>query len=199
MSKASTPGVASPDAPRAGDEPAWVDAVIGYWLRDRDGAQWFTRDPVLDADIRARFGALHAQLARDPAPAPRSPREALATLIVLDQFSRNLFRADRRAFASDVAARRIASDALEAGWQAGMSAREGLFLSLPFEHSESLADQARAVALTRALGNESWMRFARQHSDIIARFGRFPHRNAALGRASTAEELAFLTGSGSSF
>ena len=79
------------------------------------------------------------------------------------------------------------------------SAREGLFPSLPFEHSESLADQARAVALTGALGNESWMHFARQHYDIIARFGRFPHRNAALGRESTAEELGFLAGSAGGF
>lgn len=199
MSADSTPGIAAPGAPRAGDEPGWVDEVIGYWLRDRGEAQWFGRDRAQDAEIGARFGALHSQLATDPALAPRSPREALAMVIVLDQFSRNLFRGDARAFANDPAARRIATGALDAGWQDSMSARECLFLSLPFEHSESLADQARAMALTRALGEESWIRFAQKHYDIIVRFGRFPHRNAALGRVSTAEELAFLAGPDSSF
>ena len=199
MSDDTTPGVAVAGAPRAGDEPGWVDAVLAFWLRERGDAQWFAKDPEQDALIAERFAALHGQLAADAALAPRSPREALATVIVLDQFSRNMDRGDARAFASDARARRIAADALDAGWQAGMSPRECLLLSLPFEHSESLSDQARAVALTHALGDDSWIRFARAHYDIIDRFGRFPHRNAVLGRVSTDAERAFLAGPGSGF
>jgi uncharacterized protein (DUF924 family) len=199
MSPAIAPGIAAAGAPRAADEPGWVEAVLGFWLRERGDAQWFAKDPAQDALVGARFGALQARLADEPGFAPRSPREALAAVIVLDQFSRNLFRDDPRAFACDPAARRIAAAALDAGWDAGMSAAESLFLALPFEHSESLADQARAVALTGALGNPDWSRFARAHYDIVASFGRFPHRNAALGRPNTAQEQAFLAGPGSAF
>lgn len=199
MSADSTPGIAAAGAPRAADEPAWVEAVLAFWVRERSDAQWFAKDPEQDALIAARFAGLHAQLAGSRVPAARSPREALAMVIVLDQFSRNLYRDDARAFDSDATARSIAAQALDAGWQVGMSAGEALFLSLPFEHSESLADQARAVALTAALGDDGWSRFARAHYDIIARFGRFPHRNAVLGRASTDEERAFLAGPNSAF
>ncbi len=199
MTGDTAPGVADAGAPGSGDEPGWVDAVLAFWLLERGELQWFAKDSEQDAMIAERFAGLHGKLSAGAGPAPRTPREALATVIVLDQFSRNLFRGDARAFASDARARRIAADALDAGWDAGMSPRERLFLSLPFEHSESLADQARAVALTQTLGDDSWLRFARSHYDTIARFGRFPHRNALLGRESTDAERAFLAEPGSGF
>jgi uncharacterized protein (DUF924 family) len=116
----------------------------------------------------------------------------LATVIVLDQFSRNLHRDDARAFAADPQARTLARRALELGVDRGLAPAERLFLYLPFEHSEDLADQQLAVQLVTGLGDAGWTRYAEAHRDIIARFGRFPHRNAVLGRATTPEEEAFL-------
>ena len=117
----------------------------------------------------------------------------LAAVIVLDQFSRNLFRGDPRALAADPIARRLARAAIERGLNRAMDKYHRLFLYLPFEHSESQEDQAFAVELVEALGNEEWTRFSLAHKTIIDRFGRFPHRNAILGRVSTADELALLT------
>lgn len=183
---------------RPSGKPDWVSAVLEFWL-GLPPAQWFAKNDALDAQLRERFEGLHARLSANPLERATTPREALAMVIVLDQFSRNLHRGSARAFAADAAARRIAEAALGAGWDVGLSAGERLFFCLPFEHSEAPADQARAVALTQALGNANWSRYARAHQDIIARFGRFPHRNALLGRESTAEERTFLDGPGSSF
>jgi uncharacterized protein (DUF924 family) len=183
-----------------GHEPAWVDAVLRFWFDECGPRQWFARDDAFDAALRERFGALHEHLAGGDWPlAADAPRHALAAILVLDQFSRNLHRGDAKAFANDRRARKLADDAIEQGFDAAMTPAQRLFLFLPFEHSESLADQERAVALVEALGNAEWTRFAAAHRDLIARFGRFPHRNAALGRASSAEEIEFLQQPGSGF
>jgi uncharacterized protein (DUF924 family) len=122
-----------------------------------------------------------------------------ATVIVLDQFSRHLFRGDPRAFQSDEAARRLAKAAIDAGHDLGFPPKQRLFFYLPLQHSEALADQERSVALTAMLGNAEWDLHARQHEALIVRFGRFPHRNAVLGRSSTPEELQALQEDGNSF
>jgi uncharacterized protein (DUF924 family) len=116
----------------------------------------------------------------------------LAALLVLDQFSRNLYRDDPRAFAADAAARELARSIVAQGLDRAMTPQERLFVYLPFEHSENADDQALAVRLMAALGNDYWTRYAVDHQATIARFGRFPFRNAALGRVSTAEEVAYM-------
>ncbi len=182
-------------------------AVLDFWFGSPDSADfgrpravWFRRDPAFDSEIRARFLIDHelaAAGAYDGLAA--TPRGALALVLVLDQFPRNLFRGSARAFACDPAARRVAAGAVDAGWDRAMQAVERLFLYLPFEHSEYIADQDRSVALTAALGDAEWTRYAERHREIIQRFGRFPHRNEALGRETTAAERAFLREPNSSF
>lgn len=181
-------------------EPEWVAAVLRFWLQETPPGLRFKKDAAFDAVIEARFGELFERLSADP-PGPRAltSRIALAAIIVLDQFPRNLFRGSARAFASDRAALSLARHAVAAGFDRAFAVEARLFVYLPFEHSEQLADQERAVELIAALGNAEWSRYAVAHRDIISRFGRFPHRNAALGRASTAEEIEFLKGPGSSF
>ena len=181
-------------------EPAWVADVIRFWLEETPAEKRFRRDDAIDAQIAARFGARLASLAAAPPPTSSlTPRLALAAIIVLDQFSRNMFRGSPQAFATDTTARAIAIAAVDAGLDRGLDTMARLFLYLPFEHSETMADQDRSVALIATLGDPELDRYARAHRDIIGRFGRFPHRNAALGRTSTAEEIEFLKGPGSSF
>jgi uncharacterized protein (DUF924 family) len=120
------------------------------------------------------------------------PHQVLAAVIVLDQFSRNIFRGTPRAFATDPIARRLARQAIGRGLDIEMTNAERLFVYLPFEHSEDRQDQALSVHLFGQLGNENWTRYALAHQSIIDRFGRFPHRNAILGRTSTPDELAIL-------
>jgi uncharacterized protein (DUF924 family) len=124
------------------------------------------------------------------------PESTLALLIVLDQFPRNMFRNDARTFTADPLALAIAKRALAAGHDSGMTLTDRQFMYLPFEHSEQLADQDHAVALFRATGDPDLLKWAELHADIVRRFGRFPHRNAVLGRATTAEEQAFLDDGG---
>lgn len=182
-------------------------AVLDFWFGwpdsagfGRPRAAWFRRDPAFDADIRARFLAdqeLAAAGAYDGLAT--APPGALALILMLDQFPRNLFRGSARAFACDPAARHVAARVVDAGWDRAMRDVERLFLYLPFEHSEDLADQDRSVALIAALGDGEWTRYAERHREIVQRFGRFPHRNAALGRETTAAERAFLLEPNSSF
>jgi uncharacterized protein (DUF924 family) len=120
----------------------------------------------------------------------------LALLLVLDQFPRNMFRGSARAFAADGAAREVADRAIARGFDQEAKSEERSFFYLPFEHSENLADQERCVALARATGDADTLEWAELHADIIRRFGRFPHRNAVLGRAATAAEQEFLDGGG---
>jgi uncharacterized protein (DUF924 family) len=166
--------------------------------------EWFRKDAAFDERIRREFAPLREALsAGDHRDWLEAPRSALALVIVLDQFSRNLFRGDARAFAEDARARSAADEAVRRGFDTLVTPVERSFFYLPFMHSEDLGDQERSVALFEALAgrdaNSSGLDYARRHRDIIARFGRFPHRNAALGRPSTPEEVAFLAEPGSSF
>lgn len=173
--------------------------VVGFW-QAAGPAKWFAKDEALDAEIVDRFKAAHHAAARgELAERAQTAQGALALLILLDQFPRNIWRGSAHAFATDPLARAIADKALAAGHDMATDPALRLFFYLPFEHSEELADQDRCLALCRALDGESgsdWSRWAQLHRDIIARFGRFPHRNACLGRVSTAEELAFLGAGG---
>jgi uncharacterized protein (DUF924 family) len=174
------------------DEPVWVEEVLGFWFTESDRSSWFARDADFDEIIRSRFLALHEQLAGSEGREVAGARPLLAAVVVLDQFSRNLFRGEARAFAADAIARQLASNAIEQGYDASMSTEQRYFLYLPFEHSEDAADQVRAVELISALGNQVWTKYALAHKAIIDRFGRFPHRNQALGRESSAEEIASM-------
>ncbi|WP_349773282.1 DUF924 family protein [Sphingomonas sp. KRR8] len=168
----------------------WSERVLAFWF-SLDPAQWFRTDEVLDQQLRRRFGRVHAAL-RDCPPESflDSPRRALAAVILFDQFPRNLFRGLPEQFATDPLALAISRDAIALGHDRDLNLDERTFLYMPFQHSEVLADQERALALFETLGDPERLDFARRHHDVIARFGRFPHRNAALGRASTPAELA---------
>jgi uncharacterized protein (DUF924 family) len=176
--------------------PEWVSNVLEFWFEELGEHGWFAKNDRIDTAIRERFGALQARLAMDGGIDAdfddADPRQALAAVIVLDQFSRNIHRGTPRAFAADVIARGLARRSVERGFDHSMSCVERLFLYMPFEHSEHAGDQALAVSLVGQLGNENWTRYALAHQSIIDRFGRFPHRNAILGRTSTPEELALL-------
>ena len=166
--------------------------------------EWFRKDPGFDQEIRARFGAIYDRAVRRVLEAWRaSPEPMLALVIILDQFSRNLYREDPRAYAQDEHARVCAKEAVLRGDDLALLPVQRQFLYLPYEHSEDLADQERGVELMRSLeefeetrGLTAW---AEKHRDIIRRFGRFPHRNAILGRVSTPAEIDFLKRPGSSF
>jgi uncharacterized protein (DUF924 family) len=186
--------------------------ILAFWF-GRPGepgygqprGEWFRKDAGFDAEIRRRFlAAVEAALAGELNAWADDRQAALALLILLDQFPRNLFRGEARAFAGDPQARSLAESALAKGWDKDLSAVEKLFVYLPFEHSEALADQERSVALFSALaaghpGCEGFLDYAHRHHEVIARFGRFPHRNAALGRPSTPEETSYLAQPGSGF
>ena len=172
----------------------WFDPALDAAQRNR---RWFSKDTAFDAEIRRRFLGLYGEGAAGRLGAWLGcVREGLALVILLDQFPRNLFRGEARAFAADGLAREAARALLPRLGE--LSPEERLFACLPFEHSESLDDQRLACELIGPLGGEL-ARYAERHRAIIERFGRFPHRNAALGRASTAEEVEFLRTPGSGF
>ncbi len=171
-------------------------AVVAFW-REAGPERWFTKDAAFDEAIRSRFlPAYEAAAAGRLSAWEGNAEDTLALLIVLDQFPRNIFRNSARAFAADPLARAVARRALERGFDRQVPAAERGFFYLPFMHSEDLADQERCLALYRVLGDTNSEKYAEIHADIIRRFGRFPHRNAVLGRATTAEEQAFLDGGG---
>jgi uncharacterized protein (DUF924 family) len=173
-------------------EPAWVAEVLHFWFEQVGEAHWFDATAELDAQIRARFLALHRQVSADPTPAVSAPRALLAAIIVLDQFSRNLFRGTPSAYAADPQARQLANAVIDAGYDLGMTVEHRQFVYLPFQHSEDRADQARSVALFAKLGDAALNKYALAHQSIVERFGRFPHRNAILGRHSSPAEAASL-------
>lgn len=194
------------------------DDVLAYWFGDLPNAEtlpatvslWFKGGPAVDEEIRARFGdALEPARKGELDAWAATPRGALALLILLDQFPRNVYRGDPRSFASDAHALEIARASLAAGHDLAVLPAQSTFFYLPFEHSESLEDQRVAVAKIsaspeRATGEvkkllEGTVDYAIRHQDVIERFGRFPHRNKILGRASTPEEEEFLKQPGSSF
>jgi len=180
-------------------EPEWVKSVLRFWFEELSAADWFAKSDHIDAQIRERFLGLHEQLSGNDAAGIFSPREILAAVVVLDQFSRNLFRGSPHAFAADPAARRLARHAIEQGFDKAMKKEERVFLYLPFEHSEDIEDQKKSVALITLLDNEYWTRYAIAHLEIIERFGRFPHRNAVLNRVSTPDEIEMLKDPAKSF
>ena len=188
-----------------------ISAVNAFWFGSSDAPDygqdreaWFKKDPAFDLEIEQRFAKVIDAAGRgDLDNMAQSPEGAVALVIVLDQFPRNIYRGDARAFAFDAHARTIATQALDKGFDQDVIPVMRKFLYLPFEHSEELADQERAVALFEALakdaGSDSGLEWAVKHLEIIQRFGRFPHRNAVLGRISTPEERLFLDQPGSSF
>ncbi len=172
--------------------PDWIEEVLHFWFEELQPDLWFTRNEPLDATIRQRFLPLYEQLAQQVPPAALSTaRGALAAVIVLDQFPRNMFRGAPRAFATDDQALAIASQAIRASLDRQLPPLQRQFLCMPFQHAEDPATQARSIELFAGIGAET-LDFAQRHKAIIDRFGRFPHRNAALGRPSTPEELEFL-------
>ena len=182
------------------DGSAAVDDVIGFWFGEIEPAQWYAQSDALDATIAAWFGALHAVAAACGLFEWRgSPEGRLAEIIVLDQFSRNIFRGTAAAFANDALALALAQEAVRAGNDAALPAVRRAFLYLPYMHSEAAVIHAEALVLFAAPGLENNLDFERRHWAIVERFGRYPHRNAVLGRASSAAELAFLATPGSSF
>jgi uncharacterized protein (DUF924 family) len=188
-----------------------IDAVLDFWFgapgspeRGTARAEWFRKDAAFDEAIRARFGALVDEAAAGGlAGWADDDRGALAELVVCDQFPRNLFRDTARAFALDPRALALARRLVAEGRDARLAPLERVFVYLPFEHSESLADQREAVRLLGALRDDpvagGYHEWAVKHLEVVERFGRFPHRNAVLGRPSTAQELAFLAQPGSRF
>jgi uncharacterized protein (DUF924 family) len=174
--------------------------IIGFW-RAAGPKRWFAEDEAFDAAIRLKFEATHHAAARgDYDGWIETADGALALLILLDQFPRNLYRDSPHAYATDPLARRVAAEAVARGHDRLADPELRGFFYLPFEHSEDMADQDRSVTLceaqARETGDEGYLKWARLHRDIIARFGRFPHRNRALGRETTAEEQAFLDDGG---
>ena len=172
--------------------------------RGQPQKRWFEKSDLFDAEVRSRFLGLYENAAAGRLSYLKAdPEPCLALVVLLDQFPRNMFRGSARAFATDAAALDAARHAVGRGYDRGMLAVERLFLYLPFEHSEALADQERSCELTAPLDrlepSLQAHRYALLHRDIIRRFGRFPHRNAILGRESTAEEIEFLKGPNSSF
>ena len=170
--------------------------MVGFWRRAGPG-KWFGGGPDFDAECRARFLDAHLAAARREHDHWLADAEgALGLLLLLDQVPRNIYRGSAHGYATDPLARRHAAAALAAGHDQAFEPALRAFFYLPFEHSEDRADQEHAVALFTALGDANYLAYARAHRDTIARFGRFPHRNAALGRDSTPEEQAWLDAGG---
>lgn len=172
------------------------DGVLAFW-QQAGRERWFKADPAFDALIRERFLATHEAAARGQFLGwEETEKGALALVLALDQFPRNLFRGTARAFATDARAREVAGRAIERGLDREFQPPLQNFFYLPYMHSENLADQERALAYMRAIGDTNGIKYAEIHLDVIRRFGRFPHRNETLGRSSTAAETAFLEAGG---
>lgn len=170
--------------------------VVDFW-REAGMGCWFAGGTAFDARCRDHLGEAHLAAARRELDDwAANPEGSLALLLLLDQIPRNIYRDSGHAFASDGLALHFAVRALADGHDAGFEPALRAFFYLPMEHSEDADDQARAVALFEALGEKSYLEFAIAHRDVIARFGRFPHRNAALGRSNTPQEQAWLDAGG---
>ena len=168
----------------------WVGDVLRFWFGLDNERRW-KADPVFDEEIRERFQALWSGKRQLPVGEFLSqPLTALAAIILFDQFPRNMFRGSAEQFATDHLALQLAREAIDRGFDDELARDERVFMYMPFEHSENLADQKQSVRLFTALGDGFFTGFAQKHHDIIAKFGRFPHRNAMLGRAPRPEEIA---------
>ena len=172
---------------------AYPADIVAFWFAPDVQPLWFAATPDFDEQLRARFLATYrAAAAGQLTDWDTTAEGALALVIVLDQFPLNLFRGQPESFATEAAARVVADRAIARGFDQALPPEQRQFLYLPFMHSEALTDQERSVRLYQQPGLEDSLHFARHHRDLIARFGRFPHRNAVVGRTSTAEELAYL-------
>lgn len=169
---------------------AWTDDILNFWFDHVGADHWFSPRPQLDREIRERFCPLWEDMrAEAPLFFLEAPREALAAVILFDQFPRNMFRGHADSFATDDKALGIARQAIDMGFDDQLQGARKSFLYMPFMHSEVLADQDRSVALFTAAGLTDNIAFAEGHRELIRRFGRFPHRNPVLGRESSAAEL----------
>jgi uncharacterized protein (DUF924 family) len=172
-------------------------AEVVAFRKEAGPDRWFSKNPAFDEAIRERFLATYEAAAAEQLSGwEQSAEGALALLILLDQFPRNMFRGEARAFATDPLARAITAGAIIRGFDSQVPKELRNFFYLPFEHSEDLADQERCIALNKATGDAENLKWAEIHADIIRRFGRFPHRNAVLGRTTTPDEQAFLHNGG---
>ncbi len=177
-----------------------IQQVLSFWFERHGPEQWWAKDPAFDRAIRAEFGTLHARAALGELFAWRGePAGRLAEIIVLDQFSRNLYRNDARAFACDGMALALAQEAVRTGADRAIPPERRKFVYMPYEHSESRRVHEVAVGLFASLDDPESLKYELQHKAIVDRFGRYPHRNEALGRPSTAAEIAFLETPNSSF
>lgn len=177
-------------------EIATPQSIVAFW-QAAGPDKWFVKDTAFDDDVHKRFLATHEAAAAGALNGwEGDPDGALALLLLLDQFPRNMFRGTPRAFATDERARAIADRAIANGFDSAVPPDLRSFFYLPFMHSETLADQERCVALYLAAQDEYGLKWAREHADIIRQFGRFPHRNGILGRETTPEEMRFLQAGG---
>ncbi|HTU09289.1 MAG TPA: DUF924 family protein [Allosphingosinicella sp.] len=170
--------------------PEQTKAILDFWF-SHGWEDWWKPNPAFDAEIGERFRAIWQEERENEAAHFLGDAETAITAVILfDQFPRNMFRGHADQFATDPLALAIARGAIERGYDDGMTPDRRGFLYMPFEHSEALADQRQALLLFTALGNDEMLRYARKHYEVIERFGRFPHRNAILGRKPTAMEAA---------
>ncbi|HET6941858.1 MAG TPA: DUF924 family protein [Sphingomicrobium sp.] len=168
----------------------WRRDVLTFWF-GLDPKQWWKSDPLVDDEVRERFQKIWSRKRELPVESfLDDPLTALAAVILFDQFPRNMFRGDAEQFATDHLALAIAKAAVDRGLAARLEKKERVFLYTPFQHSENLGDQNRSIQLFTALDDDYHLGFAKKHHDVIARFGRFPHRNAMLGRAPRPDEVA---------
>jgi len=174
-------------------QPDWVEMVLSYWFGECDPQAWFERSDAVDAVIGQRFRALRGHLCGSfPHDVALTAEGSLAAIVVLDQFSRNLYRGSGQAFAADGLALWTAERAIAQGFDRRFDTDRRQFFYMPFEHSEDRAAQARSIKLFASLQDEELIRYAHRHKEIVDRFGRFPHRNVAIGRISTPDEIEFL-------
>lgn len=177
-------------------ETTMAQGLLAFW-RDAGREKWFAGGEAFDVECRERFLDMHHAAARRECDAWMDTADgALALALLLDQIPRNIFRGSGHAFATDPLARHFATQAIDAGFDARVDPALGFFFYMPFEHSEAMADQDHAVALFEAMGDADYLKYAIAHRDVIARFGRFPHRNRALGRVNTPDEQAWLDAGG---
>ncbi len=178
-----------------------IQDVLCFWFEECTPAQWFKPDPAFDHSLCERFERLYERAAAGACDDwAETPEGVLALVIVLDQFPRNMFRASPKAFATDAMALALAETAIDGGLDLALPVARRKFLYMPFQHSERLRDQERSVRLVdERCDDADTLDYARRHLDVVARFGRFPHRNAILGRENTPEETEFLSQPGSSF
>ncbi|WP_106419088.1 DUF924 family protein [Salinicola tamaricis] len=200
-----------PDTPRDSPKTADTDnrtardiatpqTVCDFWFETLSAKQWFAKDAALDGEIADRFGTTLVAAARCELWHWRdTPTGRLAEIVVLDQFSRNVHRDTPAAFAQDPLALALAQELIASGEDTALPVAQRIFAYMPFMHSESLAIHARAIALFDVPGMETQLDYEHRHREILQRFGRYPHRNAILGRVSTPEETAFLHEPGSTF